>query len=166
MVPPASQAPSSPRRAGMAASSGQKRLPVGRLPFLLKVMEREVGRELDRRLIETGITKAELGVLRAVIILERSSSAQVARMVFVSPQAMVGVMAQLERKQFIERQRSDASARVIEATATPAGRAAYENGMKVMAGLDQVFREEFDETEMASFLGYMERCIAVLQEPR
>src|SRR3954471_19072760 len=101
-------------------------LEFGRITWLVKLAEREVGRELDRELRHTGLTKSQFGVLQALIHLEKASSAALARTVFVTPQAMVGIVAGLERKGFIRRKSSKASARVIEATVTSAGRVAYD----------------------------------------
>ena len=55
-----------------------------------------------------------------------------ARTVFVTPQAMVGIVAGLEGKGFIRRKTSQASARVIEATVTAAGNAAYRKGVDMI----------------------------------
>ena len=102
----------------------------GRITWLIKLAEREVGKELDRELRHSGLTKSQFGVLQALMHLERASSAALARTVFVTPQAMVGIVAGLERKGFIRRKTSRASARVIEATVTAAGRVAYDEGVR------------------------------------
>ena len=47
----------------------------GRITWLVKLAEREVGRELDRELRHTGLTKSQFGVLQALMHLERASSA-------------------------------------------------------------------------------------------
>ena len=98
----------------------------GRITWLIKLAEREVGKELDRELRHSGLTKSQFGVLQALMHLERASSAALARTVFVTPQAMVGIIAGLERKGFIRRKTSRASARVIEATVTASGKVAYD----------------------------------------
>ena len=138
---------------------------VGTLPWLLKLAEREVGKELDRVLRNTGLTKSQFGVLQALIHLEVASSAALARTVFVTPQAMVNIVAELERKGFIRRRASQASARVIEATVTPAGRAAFEEGTKQIRKVDDLLASEFSERERAQFLAYLQRFVQVLQEP-
>ena len=97
----------------------------GRITWLVKLAEREVGRELDRELRHTGLTKSQFGVLQALMHLEQASSAALARTVFVTPQAMVGIVAGLERKGFIRRKSSKVSARAIDATVTAAGKSVY-----------------------------------------
>src|SRR5947199_9762727 len=73
----------------------------GRITWLVKLAEREVGRELDRELRHTGLTKSQFGVLQALMHLEKASFAALARTVFVPPQSMVGIVAGLELKAFI-----------------------------------------------------------------
>ena len=104
----------------------------GRITWLIKLVEREVGRELDRELRHTGLTKSQFGVLQALMHLERASSAALARTVFVTPQAMVGIVAGLERKGFIRRKSSKVSARAIDATVTAAGRNVYAEGVRMI----------------------------------
>jgi DNA-binding MarR family transcriptional regulator len=136
----------------------------GKLTWLIKLAEREVGKELDRELRHTGLTKSQFGVLQALIHLEKASSAALARTVFVTPQAMVGIVAGLESKGFIRRKTSRASARVIEATVTPAGQAAYDNGASMIRHVDDLLAESFTPTELAQFNEYLERMIAVMQQ--
>lgn len=138
----------------------------GHLPWLLKLAEREVGKELDRELRHTGITKSQFGVLQALVHLTQASSAALARTVFVTPQAMVNIVSELERKGFIKRRASPASARVIEAAVTPAGRAVFEEGSKAIRNVDDLLAGEFSERELERFVQYLERCVSVLQESR
>ncbi len=135
----------------------------GRITWLIKLAEREVGKELDRELRHSGLTKSQFGVLQALMHLERASSAALARTVFVTPQAMVGIVAGLERKGFIRRKTSRASARVIEATVTAAGRAAYDEGVDMIRKVDDMLAQEFTDTELSALNDYLERMINVVQ---
>ena len=137
---------------------------VGTLAWLVKLAERELGKELDRELRHTGLTKSQFGVLQALMHLEKASSAALARTVFVTPQAMVGIVAGLESKGFIRRKTSRASARVIEATVTAAGKAAYAEGVGMIGNIDAAFEAEFDEAELAQFSAYLERLITAVQK--
>jgi DNA-binding MarR family transcriptional regulator len=120
--------------------------------------------ELDRVLRHTGLTKSQFGVLQALTHLEKASSAALARTVFVTPQAMVGIIAGLERKGFIKRKASAASARVIEATVTPAGRAAYDAAVEQISQVDSVIARAFSKAELTEMSSYLQRLITVLQE--
>lgn len=137
---------------------------VGTFAWLVKQGEREVGKALDRELRHTGLTKSQFGVLQALMHLEKASSAALARTVFVTPQAMVGIVAGLEAKGFIRRKTSRASARVIEATVTAAGKAAYTEAVGMIGLLDRALEAEFDERELTQFRGYLERLITAAQK--
>jgi len=137
----------------------------GHLPWLIKLAEREVGRELDRELRHSGLTKAQFGVLQALVHLKRASSAALARTVFVTPQAMVGIVGGLEAKGFIRRKTSQASARVIEATVTAVGDSAYRKGVEMIAHVDDLLAKEFSDKELTQLVAYLERMITVMQKP-
>jgi DNA-binding MarR family transcriptional regulator len=136
----------------------------GRITWLIKLAEREVGKELDRELRHSGLTKSQFGVLQALMHLERASSAALARTVFVTPQAMVGIIAGLERKGFIRRKTSRASARVIEATVTASGKVAYDEGARMIRHVDEMLSEEFTDDELTALNDYLERMITAIQK--
>jgi DNA-binding MarR family transcriptional regulator len=135
----------------------------GRITWLIKLAEREVGRELDRELRHTGLTKSQFGVLQALMHLERASSAALARTVFVTPQAMVGIVAGLERKGFIRRKNSKVSARAIDATVTASGKAVYAEGERMIRNVDQILSQEFSTKELDQLDDFLERMIGAMR---
>ena len=135
----------------------------GRITWLVKLAEREVGRELDRELRHTGLTKSQFGVLQALMHLERASSAALARTVFVTPQAMVGIVAGLERKGFIRRKSSKVSARAIDATVTAAGKTVYAEGVRMIRNVDDILAKEFSDTELEQLDEFLERMIDAMR---
>ena len=137
----------------------------GRITWLVKLAEREVGRELDRELRHTGLTKSQFGVLQALMHLERASSATLARTVFVTPQAMVGIVAGLERKGFIRRKSSKVSARAIDATVTAAGKSVYADGVRMIRNVDDILAKEFSSEELDQLDEYFERRSARCDAP-
>lgn len=144
-------------------SADYRPLEFGQLTWLVKLAERECGKELDRELHNSGLTKSQFGVLQALVHLGKASSAALARTVFVTPQAMVGIVAGLERKGFVKRKTSKASARVIEATVTPAGMAAYQQGEKAIRRVDDRIAAEFSEGQLADFESYLRRLIDAMR---
>ena len=113
----------------------------GRVTWLIKLAEREVGKELDRELRHTGLTKSQFGVLQALMHLERASSAALARTVFVTPQAMVGIIAGLERKGLIRRRSSKVSARAIDASVTAQGKVVYSDAERMVRNVDEMLAD-------------------------
>jgi len=135
----------------------------GRITWLVKLAEREVGHELDRELRHTGLTKSQFGVLQALMHLEKASSAALARTVFVTPQAMVGIVAGLERKGIIRRKSSKVSARAIDATVTAAGKTVYVEAERMVRHVDELLEEEFSRKELEQFEAYLERLIDTMR---
>lgn len=135
----------------------------GRITWLIKLAEREVGRELDRELRHTGLTKSQFGVLQALMHLERASSAALARTVFVTPQAMVGIVAGLERKGLIRRKSSKVSARAIDATVTASGKNVYAEAERAIRSVDDILADEFSKKELDQFNDFLERTIGAMR---
>lgn len=135
----------------------------GRVTWLVKLAEREVGKELDRELRHTGLTKSQFGVLQALIHLERASSAALARTVFVTPQAMVGIIAGLERKGLIRRRSSKVSARAIDATVTAQGKAVYAEAERMVRNVDDMLAAEFTSEELDLYADFLERTITAMR---
>ena len=134
----------------------------GRVTWLIKLAEREVGKELDRELRHTGLTKSQFGVLQALMHLERASSAALARTVFVTPQAMVGIIAGLERKGLIRRRSSKVSARAIDATVTAQGKAVYADAERMVRNVDDMLAAEFSRDELELYAQFLERTITAV----
>src|SRR5436305_251841 len=97
-LPPSRAAPRPP------PLSRPPRPSTGYLPWRLTLCGRELARHMTRLLAELDLTEAQYGVLQALVHLRRASSATLARSVSVTPQAMVGLVAALERKGYITRE--------------------------------------------------------------
>lgn len=135
----------------------------GRVTWLIKLAEREVGKELDRELRHTGLTKSQFGVLQALMHLERASSAALARTVFVTPQAMVGIITGLEKKGLIRRRSSKVSARAIDATVTAQGKATYTESERMVRKVDELLAKEFTDQELDQYAEFLERTITAMR---
>jgi DNA-binding MarR family transcriptional regulator len=130
---------------------------VAHLPWELKRAERAAARLLDTKLRGTGLTKSQFGVIQALAHMRKASSAELARTVFVTPQAMVGLITTLERKGYIERSQSEVSARIIDARLTAAGRAAWRRASASLAEIDDLLTEEFSQAEVVRFSRFLTR---------
>lgn len=135
---------------------------VAHLPWELKRAERAAARYLDTKLHGTGLTKAQFGVIQALAHKRKASSAELARTVFVTPQAMVGLISALEEKGYIERSQSELSARVIDARLTPAGRAAWRRASARLAEIDELLSGEFSQAEVTRFSKFLARISEVM----
>lgn len=132
----------------------------GLVAWLMQRTERDLTSMLDRELRPTGLTFSQFGVLQALVELEPTSSAQVARAMLVSPQAMVGLVATLERKNYIRRRTGVAAGRTLETTVTPAGQRAYERAAAIVARVDDVVAATCGDLGADGFAGVMDQLTA------
>jgi len=135
---------------------------VAHLPWELKRAERAAARLLDTKLRGTGLTKSQFGVIQALAHMRKASSAELARTVFVTPQAMVGLITTLERKGYIERSQSEVSARIIDARLTAAGRAAWRRASAALAEIDDLLSDEFSQADVVRFSRFLSRLSETL----
>jgi DNA-binding MarR family transcriptional regulator len=155
-----------PMAAGSLAGRGHRpvryRPSTGYLPWLLTMCDRELARHMTRLLAELDLTEAQYGVLQALVHLRRASSATLARSVSVTPQAMVGLVAALERKGYITREFGRGAGRVIDAEVTARGKEAYEAAKRRVRALDRSLRRSYTDEEFDQLVGLLERLPGVL----
>jgi DNA-binding MarR family transcriptional regulator len=91
------------------------------LGYLIKRVQQALRGAIDPALADIGLTMAQYALLYNLQLHPGASNADLARFAFVSPQAMVRVMAELERTGLLIRKASQAHARVLQAHLTPKG---------------------------------------------
>ena len=159
-----------PATGGSLAGRGHRpvryRPSTGYLPWLLTMCDRELARHMTRLLAELDLTEAQYGVLQALVHLRRASSATLARSVSVTPQAMVGLVAALERKGYITREFGRGAGRVIDAEVTARGKEAYEAAKRRVRALDRSLRRSYTDEEFDQLVGLLERLPGVLGRDR
>lgn len=103
----------------MASSTGR----TPRVAYLVKRVERGLRARLDRALAPLGVTTPEYTALSILADRVGISSAQLARRVFVTPQAMNQIVLALEGRGILRRRASPSHGRVMEISLTSRGRA-------------------------------------------
>ncbi|HWG23500.1 MarR family winged helix-turn-helix transcriptional regulator [Actinospica sp.] len=136
----------------------------GYTSWLLTRCNRELGRHVDRVLDEVDLTEAQYGVLQALVHLKSASSATLARSVAVTPQAMVGLVAALERKGYITRTSHPGGGRVITTTVTQLGQDAYDTAKKRVRALERSVRKALTEEEFSAIVDHLEKLSNALSE--
>jgi DNA-binding MarR family transcriptional regulator len=126
--------------------------------WLLKRAERAVGAALYDALRDLGITPSQYGVLQALVRLEKASSAELARAVFVTPQAMTGLIAGLERSGLIRR-KPVKSSRVIEATLTRVGRRVFAEATARVAKIDMQLTSLLTDADVTRLQRSLRNCV-------
>jgi DNA-binding MarR family transcriptional regulator len=135
---------------------------VGYTSWLLKRTERTVAGALYDGLRDLELTPSQYAVLQALVRLRRASSAELARALYVTPQAMTGLVASLERQRYIER-RPRSSSRVIEAAATDLGREVLRQATARVERIDRDLTSRLTDAETADLREALERCLHALE---
>jgi DNA-binding MarR family transcriptional regulator len=106
-------------------SSWSSAAPEGYLGFVLVSAGQAIGRDFDRRLGEIGLRQTEFSTLFFLAHAPGIAQAELARRVYVSPQAMAKVLPDLARRGLVERS-SAGPGLAIETRLTEAGITALE----------------------------------------
>jgi DNA-binding MarR family transcriptional regulator len=112
-------------------SSWSSAAPEGYLGFILVSAGQSIGRDFDRRLGEIGLRQTEFSTLFFLAHAPGIAQAELARRVYVSPQAMTKVLPDLERRGLVERS-SAGPGLAIETRLTEAGIAALERARPIV----------------------------------
>jgi DNA-binding MarR family transcriptional regulator len=130
----------------------------GYTAWLLKRAERRAAASMYDELRGLGLTPAQFGVLAALVRLQRASLAELARSQFVSPQAMTGLVAALERQGYIDRD-ARASARVVHASLTRRGRQVFEEATRRVTAVEAAMTAGLTEAAVARLDELLGRCV-------
>jgi DNA-binding MarR family transcriptional regulator len=130
----------------------------GYTAWLLKRTERLAAASMYDELRAVGLTPAQFGVLAALHQVGPASLAQLARTQCVTPQAMTGLVAGLERLGHLRR-RDPTQTGVSRATLTPRGRAAFDDAAVRVRAVDDTLTSGLAADEVAGLRELLERCI-------
>src|SRR5436305_3347684 len=97
-----------------------------RIGYLVYRLERRLRARLDQAVRAHGVTATEYVTLSVLRERDGLSCAQLARLAFVTPQAMNLVISALERRELVRRQPDPDHRRVLRASVTPRGLDALE----------------------------------------
>lgn len=97
---------------------------------MIKRVQQALRGAIDPALADLGLTMAQYAVLYNLERHPGASNAELARLAFVTPQAMVRVVADLERVGLLSRASSPAHAKVLQAHLT-------DSGAKILAAADR-----------------------------
>jgi DNA-binding MarR family transcriptional regulator len=89
--------------------------------YLIKRAELLVRTKLEAGLRDQGVTVAQYAVLSLLGLKPESSSAQIARSIGVTPQAMAETIASFEKQGLIHREQSTVNKRILAINLTPKG---------------------------------------------
>ena len=90
--------------------------------YIVGRVNQGIRREMRTRLSEFGLSVAEYTTLSVLAARAELSNAQLARRALVTPQSMLEILAELERRGLVERQLDPRHARILRAKLTRRGR--------------------------------------------
>ena len=117
---------------------------------------------LDAALSSLGLSAAQWGTLRIVREHPGASGADIARLAFVTPQAVTTMLQRLEQAQLITRRRSSRG-RVVETHLTPHGEALLSQGDRIAEKIEAHCFLNFTQQEQESFSESLLRSISNLE---
>jgi DNA-binding MarR family transcriptional regulator len=127
----------------------------GHSSFLLRQAWQMLSGAMEVALRPHGLTGVQYGVLSVLRREPGASGADLARVSSITPQAMNGVLATLERQALIERQRHPTHGRILQVTMTEEGRRRLEAGDRAMRGLRRAIERDFTSDEIATVKAWL-----------
>lgn len=133
-----------------------------RLSYLVFRLERRIRARLDQALARHGVTTTEYMVLSELRLRDGASSAQLARITFVTPQAMNLVIRDLERRELIRREADPNGGRVLRASLSRAGKTVLRRCDRALDEIEQVMLAALDEPERKGLADRLAECAHAL----
>jgi DNA-binding MarR family transcriptional regulator len=132
------------------------------LLYLVKQVELAARARLDDIFRPIGLTALQYTALTVLERHDNMSSAQLARHSFVTAQSMADMVAALEARALIERNRDDADRRRLVVALTGQGRALLDRYRDEVRELEEGMLAGLSEAEMAALRVILDRCHANL----
>jgi DNA-binding MarR family transcriptional regulator len=133
-----------------------------RLAYLIKWVERGLRLRLDHALSECGVTTPEYTALSVLREREGLSSAQLARRVFVTPQAMNQIVIELERRGLIRRKISETHGRTLNTSLTAVGAALLVRCDRATLVIEERLLEGLSKSDAAALRRTLSLCADAL----
>ncbi|HEY1711187.1 MAG TPA: MarR family transcriptional regulator [Rhizomicrobium sp.] len=108
----------------------------GNLGYLIKRAQLAFRARMDAGLKALGITAPQYAVLSSLSIEPGISNAALARVAFVTPQSMLGIVENLEKLKLIAREADPDHGRILQANLTAKGRDALSQAHKIANGIE------------------------------
>jgi DNA-binding MarR family transcriptional regulator len=141
------------QRSGRAAGAARPSL-----LYMVKQLELAVRARLDGILKDAGITALQYTALTVLDQHDGLSPARLARNSFVTPQSTAGLVANLERRNLVRRERNPANRRELVISLTASGR-------RLLTRLEQAMTSGLGQNEAEAFRSYLDSCRAALNRP-
>jgi DNA-binding MarR family transcriptional regulator len=136
------------------------------LGYTLKRAQQALRNTIDPALADLGLTTAQYAALYNLHRHPGASSAELARMSFVTPQTMVRIVADLEERGLLSREPSQAHARVLQARLSDDGEAVLQRAQHRVDLIHTHMLEGIPTAEVERFHGWLTHIAARLEAAR
>ena len=119
---------------------------------------------IDRALEPSGLALPQVGVLVAIEHAPGLSNAELARISFMTPQAMNETVAALERRRLIARTPDPVNPRILRAHLTDAGRRELREASRELRRVEAAIAAVLAPDEQRAFAGFLDRVLGALRE--
>jgi DNA-binding MarR family transcriptional regulator len=136
-----------------------------RLTYLVKQLQEAMRARLDDITQQFGLTPKQYTALSVLAKHAGISSAQLARLTFVTPQAANEMVTTLEGKGFLKRSIHQANRRRLEVELTRAGATALTKCDALVDQLETYVFRNVGPVEKARFRRTLESCLVAISEP-
>lgn len=128
------------------------------LLYVIKQLELAVRASLDEIVRSAGVTALQYTALTVLDHHDGLSLAQLARDSFVTPQAAADLVANLERRDLVRRDRNPVDRREVVVSLTAHGRHLLADRAVAVQELERQMIESLDEGEARLFRSLLDRC--------
>ena len=132
------------------------------LLYMVKQLELVVRARLDDILKDAGITALQYTALTVLDHHDGLSPAQLARDSFVTPQSTADLVANLERRKLVRRDRNPGNRRELVVSLTAAGHKLLAEYATAVAALEQDMTADLDRSGVETFRSYLGSCRVAL----
>ncbi|WP_322010794.1 MarR family transcriptional regulator [Paraburkholderia sp. J12] len=145
-----SEAPFVPVRIGAEPSLG----------YFLSTARNVLATRMDRAVAPLGLTSSQIGVILLLWFERARTPNEMSRVLSCDTGSMTRMLDRLEKKGFLERQRSLADRRVVELALTPLGREAAQQLPELISQVLSDQLRGFSADEVATLVSLLQRFIA------
>lgn len=128
------------------------------LAFLLKRAQHSFRTRVDDQLRHLKLTAPQFAVLAAVNADAGISNAELARLAFVTPQSMQGILAGCERAGLLTRKPDPQHGRILRSTLTREGRKVFREASQRVDEVERLIYDSVGEENVVRFGEMLTRC--------
>lgn len=125
--------------------------------FLVVRTARSMKKMLDIRLLDYGITSAQLTVLNALVDNNGASLSEIGKIVYLDRPAITGLADRLERDGLVERRRTTTDRRIIRLHLTQKGTDLLDKIGNLATEVDQELVQNLSNSELMAFRSLLNR---------